>query len=240
MKDYKNVFKRYEKKYMLTEIQCRTVLGALKDRITADRYGVCAICNIYYDTENFDLIRKSIDKPVYKEKLRLRSYGVPDKYSDVFVEIKKKYDDVVYKRRESMTLSEAESYLNHGIHPTKQSQILNETDYFMKLHDVMPKVFIAYDRIAYYGNEDKDFRVTFDRNIRYRTQDLSLDYGDFGYPVISRKKVLMEVKFTGAMPLWFAKILSENKIYPTSFSKYGECYSNFICKNTSIGGITCA
>lgn len=220
------VFKRTEKKYLLTRDQYETVTRMIKRFMLADEYGLSTICNLYFDTESFELARRSIDKPQYKEKLRLRSYGVPTENDRVFLEIKKKYNGIVYKRRISMTLAEAENYIDNGVKPTKDGQILKEIEYFMDYYKPSPVVYLAYDRIAYYGKEDKNVRVTFDMNIRYRDTDLSLGAGDYGDRLIDEDMYLMEIKIAGAMPLWLVNVLSELQIYPTSFSKYGSIYKS--------------
>ena len=146
------VFKRYEKKYFLTAEQEAEFLKRIEGKMELDKYGECTICNIYFDTDDFDLVRTSIEKPMYKEKLRLRTYGVPkDAEHRAFVEIKKKFDGVVYKRRAEMTLGEAEDYLYRGIHPEADSQIIRELDWFLKSNPVKPAVYLAYDRRAFAG-----------------------------------------------------------------------------------------
>ena len=168
---YQDVFKRYEKKYMMDRTQYEAIREALDERMEPDQFGRSTICNIYYDTDQFDLIRASLEKPAYKEKLRLRSYGVPDGDSTVFLELKKKYQGIVYKRRTQMTLREAQEYLEEGRRPREDSQILREIDYFLQYYTLYPKVMIAYDRVALYGKEDPALRVTFDEKIRWRDWD---------------------------------------------------------------------
>lgn len=221
------VFKRYEKKYLLTPEKYAAVKTAIEAYMTQDIYGLHTICNIYYDTDTYDLIRASIEKPVYKEKFRVRSYGIPGEESKVFLEIKKKYKGVVYKRRIAVPLTDAKTYLNSGNKEVlENSQILAEIDYMINKVKPAPKVYIAYDRIAYYGNDNPDLRVTFDTNMRYRDYDLELDKGDYGKPILEGEWYLMEIKIPQVMPMWMAKILTENEVYPTSFSKYGTCYKN--------------
>ena len=220
------VFKRYEKKYFLTREQEQEFLKRIEGRMELDQYGEHTVCNIYFDTPDFDLIRTSIEKPVYKEKLRLRSYGVPENgFSKVFVEIKKKYDGVVYKRRVQMTLNEAEDYLYNGIHPDKDTQIMRELDWFLKSYPVEPAVYLAYDRRAFAGIENPEFRLTLDRNIRARRRQLNLADGAVGESIIPDNMTLMEIKIPGVMPLWMSQILSDMGIFPTSFSKYGSYYT---------------
>jgi len=221
-----NIFERVEKKYLLTVKKYELLRERLLPYMEMDQYGLHTICNIYYDTEDYELVRTSIEGPVYKEKLRLRSYGVPDNNSPVFLEIKKKYKGIVYKRRVSMTLEESARYLNHGIKPAADSQILREIDYFLRFHKPTPKVYLAYDRIALFGIEDSEIRITFDQNIRSRMTELDLSEGDSGKYLLPKGDVLMEIKVPYAYPLWLAGVLSDLEIYPVSFSKYGNVYKN--------------
>lgn len=223
--DKGNIFKRIEKKFMLTEEMYRKLMPAVLEHMQLDEFGEDLICNLYCDTDDFVLIRRSIEKPVYKEKLRLRSYGVPKDKDRVYLELKKKYKGVVYKRRIKTTLAEAMGYIEKRTPIKDGGQIIKEIDYFMDMYgDPRPKVYIAYDRMAYYGKDDRALRVTFDRNIRYRTDDLRLDHGDRGKLLLEPGTRIMEVKADNSMPLWLADALTHNKIYTTSFSKYGQIY----------------
>ncbi len=224
-------FKRYEKKYMLTQEQQVTLMKQLLPYIKEDKFGRYTICNIYYDTEDWDLIRRSIQKPVYKEKLRVRSYGVPGDEDKAFIEIKKKYKGIVYKRRITAQAKDVEPILTGGSgFEIKKSdeQIRNEILWFQSFYRTQPRIFIGYDRQAFAGIQDSGLRITFDTNIRWRDEELDLRCGDYGQPVLPGEQVLMEVKMPGACPLWLAHILNDSSIYPTSFSKYGTCYKNFI------------
>ncbi len=218
------VFNRYEKKYLLPEDIYQEFRRRLEPHMKEDQYGLHTICNIYYETPDDELIRRSIEKPVYKEKLRLRSYGIPDLDSQVFLEIKKKYKSVVNKRRAAMTLQEAYAYVEQGIHPDQDSQILREIDFFLQRYPLKRGVYLAYDRIAMYGVEDEEFRVTFDKNIRSRRTEMGLENGDAGSLLLPKGYRLMESKILGATPIWFTEILSALAIYPVSFSKYGNIY----------------
>lgn len=220
------VFKRYEKKYFLNQEQEKAFLKAIEGKMKMDEYGEHTICNIYFDTDDFELIRTSIEGPVYKEKLRLRTYGVP-KNGDhqAFIEIKKKYDGVVYKRRVHMKLSEAEDYLYRGIEAENNSQILEELDWMIKRYGLKPKVFLSYSRRAFFGLENEEFRMTLDRNITCRHEALSLMEGVYGEKLLSEGISLLEIKIPGIMPLWMSRILGELDISPGSFSKYGTYYS---------------
>lgn len=201
MATYQDVFARYEKKYKLTLSQYAALRRWLQDRMEVDSYGLHTICNIYYDTPDFQLIRTSLEKPVYKEKLRLRSYGVPGGDTPVFVELKKKLDGVVYKRRVSLPLREAKRYLAYEGRPDLDCQILREIDWALARYPLEPKAFIAYDRIALFGREDPDLRITFDCNLRWRDAFLDLSQGDWGQPLLDKQEILMEAKLPAAMPL---------------------------------------
>ncbi len=222
------IFKRVEKKYLLTPAEYRRLTELIADRLRPDEYGESTVCSLYLDTPTHRLVRDSLDAKTdgraYKEKLRIRSYGTPDRDSKVFFEIKKKYDGVVYKRRVSMTLGEAQQYLRYRLKP-KESQIMNEIDWSMRHYGcVRPAMLIAYERRAFVGKEDDTLRVTFDRNLRYRDTNLALESGSGGTPLLPDGHVLMEIKTAGAMPLWLAGALDVLAIFPDSFSKYGAAY----------------
>jgi hypothetical protein len=223
-------------KYLMTRKQHTAVLEAMLPYMKLDDYGHSTIRNIYFDTENFRLVRRSIEKPVYKEKLRIRSYKQASQNDKVFVELKKKYDDVVYKRRESITLNDMEEWIAKGTSFPQKTQIGREIDYFFEYYKTLePKVFLSYEREAFYSLDGSDFRVTFDENILAREEELSLAGGIWGQNLIERDKVLMEIKTSGGIPLWMTKVLSQQKIYKTSFSKYGTAYEDMIDKNVFIG-----
>ena len=219
------VFKRYEIKYLLNGKQKEKVLRAMEPYMEPDAYGRSTIRNIYYDTDNYRLVRKSLEKPVYKEKLRVRSYRAVGPDDRVFVELKKKYDGVVYKRRISVAEQAAFQYLTGRISAPEPSQITEEIDYFLQFYETLaPKVFLSYEREAFYTKEPGEFRVTFDENILWRETDLSLEKGIYGAPILKPGQTLMEIKTPGAIPLWMVKVLSEESIRRTSFSKYGNAY----------------
>lgn len=226
-----DIFKRYELKYILTIEQYQLVKSLMASHMCGDKYGESNICNLYCDTPDFLLVRRSNEKPFYKEKLRIRSYGVVKKDVDVFVEIKKKYDNIVYKRRIATDEQTALEMLAGNT--TYDSQIGKEIEYFTKLYQgIRPQMFISYRREAFYGIDDNDFRITFDRSILWRTNDLSLKSGIYGQPVLADNLVLMEIKTSTAIPMWLVSVLSANKIYKTSFSKYGTAYTLMLTNNT--------
>lgn len=233
---YQSVFKRYELKYLLTKEQKGKVLQAMAPYMELDKYGRTTIRNIYYDTENFRLIRHSIEKPAYKEKLRIRSYGKAEPYSPVFVELKKKYDSVVYKRRMAMAETEAMNWVAGDMPCLRENQIVDEIDYFLDYYKTLhPVVFLSYEREAFFAKDGSDFRVTFDDNILCRQEELSLEADIWGTSLLEEGLVLMELKCSGGIPLWMTQILSEEHIYKTSFSKYGTAYETMIYPNTKGG-----
>lgn len=226
---YQAVFKRYELKYYLDKEQKERIVEAMRPYMELDKYGKTTIRNIYFDTDDYRLIRRSIEKPVYKEKLRVRSYSKMKDDDLVFVELKKKYKKVVYKRRILMPEQAAMNWLQGECETEEPSQISNEISYFLSYYkDLKPTVFLSYDREAYYCKDKSDFRVTFDENVLCREQELSLRSEVWGTPLLETDKVLMEIKCSGGMPLWMTEILSKEKIYKTSFSKYGTAYRTMI------------
>lgn len=211
-------FQRVEKKYLIDLDTYTELLLKLKDKIKPDLYFKSTICNVYYDTFNNDLIRHSLDKPIYKEKVRLRSYNTPNLEDMVFLEIKKKYKSIVNKRRIALKLKD---FYNQNIPNT---QVKKEIDYLFSFYNLKPSLYLAYDRLAYIGTNDSSLRITFDNNIRSRTDNLNLEKGDYGNSLCDDKYYVMEIKVNNTFPLWLVEILSSLKIYPTSFSKYGKIY----------------
>lgn len=230
---YGNTFRRREVKYILDANKYSEVRNAISGHMTEEIYGKYTICNIYCDSPDSELIRESLEKPVYKEKLRLRTYGTASDGGDSFLEIKKKYNGVVYKRRVQLPYLEALRYIRDGVPPEQRSQVINEVDYMIKRHSLAPKLIICYDRRAFFGNDNREFRLTFDSGIRSRTEDLDLRSGDYGETLAEQPFRLMELKVTGAMPMWMTEILSSLELYPVSFSKYGSIYAAGIKNNGS-------
>ena len=230
------VFNRYENKYMLSKETFEKFIPVISRYMTCDTHNISGntytISNIYYDTDDDYLIRTSISKPKYKEKLRLRAYGVPELSSKVFLEIKKKYKGKVNKRRTGLTLGEAYEFLSTGRAPNPKGymnkQVLREIEYFLEVYNPKPKAYIAYDRIAFFAKDNPDLRVSFDTNIRTRRYDLDLSKGDYGEKLLDEDIYLMEIKTYLAMPVWLADALAKFNIKPKSFSKYGTEYKKHI------------
>ena len=213
-------FRRYEKKYVLSPRQQEQLLQRIAPYMKEDVFGSYTICNIYYDTPDWRLIRASLEKPAYKEKLRVRSYGVPTETDRVFVELKKKFDGVVYKRRITTEVPQVEPLLCGSTEA--KCQIGREIQWF------------GYDRLAFAGQEDPQLRLTFDTNLRWRDTQLDLCMGDWGAPILQGEDILMELKLPEACPLWLTHALTEVGAFPTSFSKYGTCYKEHILKKEAL------
>lgn len=232
-----NVFQRQEIKFLLDSRQRAIVEQAFRGRMRPDEHGESTICNIYYDTPDYRLIRASLDKPVYKEKLRLRSYGAASEETDVFLELKKKYKGVVYKRRIELPLWQAEAAME-GLSPLPDCQIGREIAYTLKFYrDLRPAVYLCYDRSAWFGSDDPTLRATFDRAIRFRTEDMRLSASTGGRHLLMPGWSLMEVKTAAAIPLWLVEALEAGEIRQASFSKYGEAYKALTRERA---GVNCA
>ena len=230
------VFNRYENKYLLDEAAYQRFYDRLLAYMEPDDYNkqhpFYSISNLYFDTQDDELIRKSISKPKYKEKLRLRAYGVPQPNAKAYLELKKKVFGLVNKRRTSLHLEEAYEFARTGIAPELQpymnQQVLREIHYFLQRYELKPKVYLAYERRAMFSKESRDLRITFDTNIRSRRHDLRLEAGDHGELLLEPGVWLMEVKAEKTIPLWLSRLMSEHQMFRTSFSKYGNEYRKYM------------
>lgn len=202
-----------------------------------DQYGKHTILSLYYDNLNYTLIRNSIKKPTYKEKFRVRCYGKAKENEEIYLEIKKKYQGIVYKRRMSLPYYQLDTFNRYPkslVPDSRDKQVKKEIDYMMTKYHLFPRVLICYDREAFFGKEDSNFRITFDHQIRYRKDNLNFHTGSAGELVAPEVDVLMEVKAMGAYPTWFSQILSAGEIYPGSFSKYAYVYKKYLSKNQEL------
>lgn len=228
---YQATFKRYEIKYLLTSQQKERILRVMEPYMKLDCYGRTMIRNIYYDTSSFRLIRRSLEKPAYKEKLRIRSYQAAAGEDPVFVELKKKYQSVVYKRRLTLPEGQAMYAFRYNLPLPVHSQIAQEIEYFRAYYaGLHPTVFLAYEREAYYSLDGGEFRVTFDENILYREYNFSLGSKVSGTPLLAEGQTLMEIKTAGGLPLWMSRELNRLRVYPASFSKYGAAYRQMMAR----------
>lgn len=231
-------FKRYERKYLIDKTSAQSFLSHISNRLDYDAFCVGGkkyrIYNIYFDTDDFAVIRESVSKPAFKEKARFRAY---DNYAETgkgFLEIKRKIHGVVVKRRIALSEPEALDFVKKGILPYgTECQMSRELDWYFKCNDVSPKAYISYDRMAFFCTDDNSIRVTFDDNILFRTQNVSIEAGDGGVPLLPEDMCILELKFAEAMPIWLSNALSQCKIYPHSFSKYGNVYKQIISKTDS-------
>ena len=229
MSGYREVFARKEIKYLLTQEQLDTLMPVLETMAKVDEYGKTRINNIYFDTPDHRLIRTSLEKPMYKEKLRLRTYGRTDDETNSFIEIKKKYDGIVYKRRISAPYGKAMNYLMAGLEPLDDSQIAKEIEAFKQVYiNLRPAMKICYDRVAMAGTIDPDFRVTFDSNLQWSIDSLDLREEVKGNAILAPGNYMMEIKAGDAMPLELVRKMSELAIFPASFSKYGKGYMDMM------------
>ncbi len=233
------VFNRYESKYLMDSKAFYVIYNRLLEYMELDEYNkhdkFYSISNIYFDTEHDSLIRNSLAKPKYREKLRIRAYGIPENDAKVYLELKKKVFGLVNKRRTALKLNEAYDFVRTGAEPefreSMNKQVIQEIHYFLQRYDLLPKVYLAYDRIALFCKNNRDLRITFDTNIRSRRHDVKLESGDHGEQLLSRGQWLMEVKAEKTIPIWLSRMLSELGMFRTSFSKYGNEY-----KKTLVNG----
>ncbi|MBS5724822.1 MAG: polyphosphate polymerase domain-containing protein [Clostridiales bacterium] len=222
MQAYTSTFERSEKKYLLSVGQYGQLINVLQEYTLPDAYGNTDIYTIYYDTPDFLLVRRSIEKPVFKEKLRLRTYGRPEDHDTAYIEMKRKYNKTVYKRRIAMPYREALEFLRT---PENDSQIAREIGYMLDFYpQIQPAISMTYSRISLIGQEDPNLRITFDSNVRWRTNPIDLAIPAAGTPLLEDGWKIMELKFVGALPLWLVRLLSEVSCFPVPFSKYGKAY----------------
>jgi len=225
MENKTQTFKRKEIKYLIDQQTKDNFFKVVASHLAQDSFGKATIRNIYYDSPDNRLIRTSIEKPTYKEKLRVRCYNDINSDSKVYIELKKKYDGIVYKRRLAMKENQIDSFL--GRETPAQGQIQKEVSYFLNFYkNLGPAMYLSYIRDAYFCKDNSNLRITFDHDIGYRTEDLDLISKPYGTELLSPNTYVMEIKCSDAMPLWLTSALSKNKIYKESFSKYGKAYLN--------------
>lgn len=239
------VFQRFEKKYLVNENTFLKIIEKITPYVVLDQHNknneLYLIQNLYYDTKDSELIRKCLNKPKYREKLRVRAYGEVSKQDSVFVEIKKKVNGVGNKRRTKMSLYQAGVFLQNGQIPAQKKgmnlQVVNEIKQILQTYQLQPLVYLSYKRLAYFGRGDRNFRISFDRDLLTRRTQLDLSKGEFGNRLLPENQWLMEVKVLGNLPIWFTKVLSELQLYPTGFSKYGEEYKRHCAVNQKTSSI---
>lgn len=225
-------FQRNELKYQLDRVQYQTLWRILEPHMMPDEHGIDGsymVYSLYFDTDDDEIVRQSSASPVYREKLRMRCYTLPKGLDDVvYLELKRKLDGVVSKRRATLRLGEADHFLASRKIPDSLTgldrQVLREIAAFLERRPARPKVFLSYERQALHGRDDPEFRITFDRNILARRDHPDFRAGDFGTELMGDDCFLMEIKICGAMPLWLSSALSRLGLFSSGFSKYGEEY----------------
>ena len=226
--DTSRVLMRTEKKYLLDEKILNGILGSVAPYMHRGEYGAETVSSIYYDNDDYELIQKSVEKPVFKEKFRIRTYGLPSGNDTVFAEIKRKYDGQVYKRRVAAPMERMKQFLEKGTPLEDSIQIQNEILWMIKRYGLKPKVWIASDRTEYVSNDDSQLRITFDRNLRFRKDHLDLGYSLEGTPFGTDGLVVMEIKSALGLPRWLLDAIEKNGAKPGSFSKIGRCFEEEI------------
>ena len=237
-------FKRYEKKYILTNDQFDFVRNEIEKYMMFDAYCIGGkmypIYNIYFDDDNNSVIQHSVSKPYFKDKLRIRSYKeIPGENDFIFLELKKKIGGIVTKRRTELRLRDCRRYINTGEYPPeaetdyRMNQVLHEIDYFKQLYKVKPTTYLSYSRLAYFAKDDEEFRITFDKNIVSRRHNLQLELGSYGEKLLPDSVTLMEVKIIGSLPMWCSRLFSDAMVFPKGFSKYGHDYKLYMTENNN-------
>ncbi len=230
------VFNRYELKFILDKSMAQEMIQALKGHVMLDQYGdgegFYRIINLYYDTEDHLFFHETVNRQEFRQKLRLRAYNKVSIDTPVFLEIKKKYDGVVYKRRTMLTLQDAYAFLAKGqeqqdysVYDASNVQILGEVAFLKRFYSLAPKVVVSYDRQAFLGIKENDLRITFDSNLRKRESDLKLESGPWGELFMDASSYILEIKVNGRIPLWLAQILSGFQCWRQGYSKYTSSYN---------------
>ena len=222
-------FERREMKFLLTGSQRAALEKKLAPLVEKESYNRYTICNIFFDTDSFHLITTSIERPPFKQKLRMRTYFDGGKRSDTYLELKKKLNHIVYKRRIPAEDDRFLTDLTGALAAMENDNTAREIRYFCSQYpDLAPRIFLSYNRTAYHCISDEALRITFDDNIRWRTTDLNFHSGTYGSPVLEQGQSLMEIKVDNALPVWLSDILTECRVYKTTFSKVGRAYTRLL------------
>ena len=235
-----DTFERKEKKYVLDEKTLAHFMQLVGDKFGDDQYAHSTISSLYYDTPEFSMINRSIEEPLYKEKMRIRCYDDPSDEAGVFVELKKKFKGIVYKRRIRMSIEGAYAYLEgtpyshasllgSAIESLEMDMIkqqnIREIDACLNRHGKLsPAIMVVVERHSIRSTDGSNLRITFDRNARWRAHNLRFDTGFQGTPIFGGGEIIMEVKALGTYPLWLVQALDEIEAYPVSCSKVGLAY----------------
>lgn len=226
------IFSRNEKKYQITQHKAAQLVEAISNKMKPGKYGTYWVQNLFFDTDNWDIIHTSMEKPHYKEKMRLRCYGTPETTDRMFLEFKKKYDGVVYKRRFPIVPAELANYTINEILSRANTQIAKELVYHIQQKGVTEKFYISYNRQEFTGVHDEDLRLTIDSNISYRLDSLFFTQPQLDCSALDPNKFLLEIKMPLSIPLWLSHILSDLGIFASSFSKYAACFTDWSTATT--------
>jgi len=208
---------------LITREQLDSLVRVLGAHLTPNKYFTQTIHNIYFDNDTDDLILRSIEKKEFKDKLRLRAYQMDGELGNPLIELKKKYKGTSYKRRIRLGLGEARELLDGG-ELRHLGQIANEIRFLMARTNCRPKMYIGYDRTSYDVAGHEDLRITFDGNVRRRSENLDFITDPSDKFLISADEYILEIKASTAFPLWLTDALTKNGIYPDSFSKAARAF----------------
>lgn len=246
-----SIFERTEKKYVITRRQFDLLMSAIGDKLCEDQYARSVISSLYFDTVEDTLINRSMEKPFYKEKLRIRSYGPAGVDDLVFVELKKKFDGIVYKRRVQLPRDLAIAYLQGDVSyqeavrvavglgvlnaedalSSSKLQTVREIDATIARYSKLrPRIMVVVDRLSLKSTDGSGIRFTFDFNPRWRAQSLTFDQGEGGHLLYGEQErnIIMEIKCQKAYPLWLVRALSNLRVYPQPCSKIAGAYTALI------------
>jgi SPX domain protein involved in polyphosphate accumulation len=224
-------FQRHEQKYLLTGFQYHAVLSIMDEFTYPDEYGHSTVYSVYYDNDDFEIAGKVLGKSAYKEKLWLRSYGIPRPGDTVYLELKKKLNGLSYKQRIPLPFAGTEQYLDFTPANVHRNYIFNEIQWFLHSYNPYPQFMVSYDRLAFRGRENSAFRITFDSNIRCGMAGLDFSPVSLGTPLLDSGSCLMEIKTETSIPLFFSGHLAGLNIFPLSFSKYRRSFEILLQEN---------
>lgn len=218
-----DTFRRSELKYLCSDEEAEQFYRKIQEHIHPDLYYQYTVHSVYLDNDQNMFAIYSLNHPKYKAKLRLRSYSNPLKDDIVYLELKKKWNGIVYKNRIELTYRQAMDYLDYNVSLSVSNGTTREIDYLLKYANPEQRVTLLYDRTCWQGKDEEDLRITFDRRIRYRMNDISLVETGLEKELL-KNQVMMEIKAEYRYPLWLVHALREMNFKPVSFSKYGNVY----------------
>lgn len=222
----KEIFSRYELKYLISYETYLAFAEQLSQKMKNDQFGNMGkynIISLYFDSDDHTIYYETRNNLPFRQKLRLRIYNNATLDTVSFLELKQKFNRVVNKRRTKLKLGDAYQYLeqyNSDDISVSNRQIMAEVDSFRSLYRLKPELIVSYDRHAFIGVEEEDLRVTFDYNLRCRKDDLRIESGPHGMRFVDPHLVVMEVKVTHSVPLWLSRLLSDYACPRKSVSKY--------------------